>query len=82
MVTRVIHREKLNSLETDSFLNGFRRFIARRRMPETIFCDNGTSFDGGENDLKWSMQELQSNKEQNFTAADCIAWRFITDSPS
>ena len=77
MVTRAIHLEKLNSLETDSFLNGFRRFIARRGMPETIFCDNGTSFVGGENELKRAMQELQSDKVQHFTAKNGIDWRFI-----
>ena len=77
MVTRAIHLEKLNSLETDSFLNGFRRFIARRGMPETIFCDNGTSFVGGENELKRAMQELQSDKVQHFTAKNGIDWHFI-----
>ena len=46
-------------------------------MRETIFCDNGTSFVGGENELKRAMQELQSDKVQHFTAKNGIDWRFI-----
>lgn len=31
--TGAVHIEKMESLETDAFLNGFRRFISRRSHP-------------------------------------------------
>ena len=34
--TRAIHIEKLNSLETDTFINGFVRFVVRRGYPKRI----------------------------------------------
>ena len=43
---RAIHIEVLASLETDSFINGFCRFCARRGRPRTIRSDNGTNLVG------------------------------------
>ena len=44
LVTRAVHLEMTKSLETDSFINTLRRFIARRRPPSDIYSDNGTNF--------------------------------------
>ena len=44
--TRAIHLEVLNSLEADSFINGFLRFISRRGRPSKIWSDNGTNLVG------------------------------------
>ena len=44
--SRAIHIEVLNSLETDTFINGFIRFISRRGYPIRIWSDNGTNFVG------------------------------------
>ncbi|KAJ8041442.1 hypothetical protein HOLleu_12255 [Holothuria leucospilota] len=40
LVTRALHIEKLNSLDTEAFINGLRRFISRRGCPEKIFSDH------------------------------------------
>ena len=39
----------LDTMETDSFINCMRRFIARRGHPEVLFSDNGTNFVGAYN---------------------------------
>ena len=44
LTTRAVHIEMLDSLDTDSFLNGFRRFASRRGFPLKIWSDNGTNF--------------------------------------
>lgn len=41
LVSRAVHFEIANSLETDGFPNALRRFIARRRPVREIRCDNG-----------------------------------------
>ena len=45
-VSRAIHIETANSLETDSFLNALRRFIARRGPVREIRSDQGTNLVG------------------------------------
>lgn len=54
--TRAVHLELLESLETQSFCNAFRRFVARRGMPKEIFSDNGTNFVGAEKQLRQSVE--------------------------
>ena len=63
MVTRAIHLEMIDCLDTNSFLNAFRRFVARRGMPKRIISDNGTNFVGARramfatnNDVEWIFQ--------------------------
>jgi hypothetical protein len=48
---RAVHVEVASSLETDSFINALRRFIARRGQVKSIFCDNGTNIIGAEKEL-------------------------------
>ena len=55
--TRAIHFEKLNIMKADSFINCFRRFIARRGMPQILYYDNGTNFVGAYNQMTRAHQE-------------------------
>jgi hypothetical protein len=44
LTVRAIHIEVASSLDTESFINALRRFIARRGQPEKIRLDNGGNF--------------------------------------
>ncbi|KAG1690259.1 Gag-Pol polyprotein [Nymphon striatum] len=65
-----VHLEKLNNLETDSFLNSIRRFMARRGPVTDIYSDNATNFVGGATVL--------NNRLKSHT----INWHFITPNAS
>ena len=58
-----VHIEIAHSLDTDSFINALRRFIARRGKPVLVRTDNGTNFVSGEKELrtcvqKWNRQRI------------------------
>ena len=82
MTYRAIHVEKLNSLDTDSFINGFRRFMARRGTPSKVWSDNGTNFVGGSPDLIRSLQALDESKLYKFGLERDIQWYFNTPHAS
>ena len=48
LVIRAVHVEIASSLDTDSFINALRRFIARRGQVKVIYLDNGTHLVGAE----------------------------------
>ena len=48
---RAIHIEVAHSMDTDSFVNALRRFMARRGKPELIRSDNATNFTSRENSV-------------------------------
>ena len=75
--TRAIHIEVLDDLSTDSFLNGFRRFCARRGSPKRVFSDNGTNFVGGQREL-----HVNSDKIKAMSLAENIDWVFNTPTAS
>jgi len=80
-VTRTIHIEVVASLTTEVFLAAFRRFIARRGKPRTIYSDNGTTFQGAANQLHAIYDMLRSSsvmaRVQDFLANEECDWKFI-----
>ncbi|XP_028171685.1 uncharacterized protein LOC114360986 isoform X7 [Ostrinia furnacalis] len=48
---KALHLELVSDLTKECFLGALDRFIARRGKPQTIYCDNGTTFVGAFNYL-------------------------------
>ncbi|MCP3679961.1 MAG: transposase family protein, partial [Gammaproteobacteria bacterium] len=65
---RAVHLEKLNSLETDSFISSLRRFIARRGNLSQLWSDNGTNFVGAEAELARDVQDFLLRRN--------VSWHF------
>lgn len=77
LTMRAIHIEKLDSLEADSFINGFMRFCARRGVPEKVRSDNGTNFVAGERELREAMQSWKDDgKVKAHLLQKEIKWEF------
>lgn len=77
LLTRAIHIEKLDSLDADSFINAFVRFMSRRGVPSILRSDNGTNFVGGLKELKRAMKDLQaSSKVQHHLLMKGVTWVF------
>ena len=79
---RAVQLEKLNSLETDSFLNGFWRFIARRGVPSKVWSDQGTNFTGGQAELLKAGKQLNKDKIKSFSMEKGIEWCFTPPGAS
>ena len=52
LIIRAVHFEMSHSLDTDSFINVLRRFMARRGRPKEIRSGIGTNFTSAESELK------------------------------
>ena len=76
LVSRAVHIEVANSLETDSFLNTLRRFIARRGSALEIRTDNGTNFVGATRELREAMEEIDHNKITEKLRQQQVDWTF------
>eukprot|EP00794_Sanderia_malayensis_P012475 gene12475-biopygen9944 len=73
---RAIHIEVANSLDTSSFINSLRRFVARRGIPEEIRSDNGTNFRGAEKELRVAIHHWNQQQLHEFCLQRHIRWKF------
>lgn len=81
MVTKAIHLELVESLDSDTFINALQRLINRRGRPNTIVSDCGSNFKGTVRALKMELPGLNQEKIASFTLKH--GWFLgITDSIS
>ena len=76
LASRSVHIETANSLETDSFINALRRFIARRGNVKEIRSDNATNFVGAEKELCQIVQNLDREQIGSKLLKRGIQWKF------
>ena len=81
-MSRAIHIETANSLETDSFILALRRFIARRGPIQELRSDNGSNFVGAERELRLAISEMDNSRIHNELLAKNIDWKFNTPTAS
>ena len=74
--TRAIHIEVLASMDTNAFLNGLMRFIARRGKPSTITSDNGGNFVHGNSELRTSINQWNQSLIEDRLMQKNIKWSF------
>ena len=80
--TRAVHLEVLSSLETDTFINAFRRFAARRGWPKSVRSDNGTNLVGAYAELRRMFKEINQGAVISFAATHMVDWTFNTPHAS
>ena len=76
LVSRAVHIEIANSLETDCFINTLRRFVACRGPVREIRCDNGTNFVGTKRELHGAMNEMDHSEITEKLQHHQIDWKF------
>jgi len=72
--TRAVHLELAKDLSAETFLLLFRKFVARRSLPQLIISDNGTNFTATSKFLKELVAEPSV---QDFLRNHHIEWQFI-----
>lgn len=78
LAIRAIHLEVLSSLDTDSFINGLRTFIARLGQVLEIRSDNGTNFVGAERELREARNKWNHKYVNNMLLQKGLIWIFNT----
>ena len=62
MASRAVHVEVAATLETDSFINAFRRFVSRRGPIRQLRCDQGANFVDASRELRAALYEVHHDK--------------------
>ena len=81
LTTRAVHLELCADLSTQEFLATLKRFSARRGTPAHVYSDNGTNFQGAQQEIK-ELQQLHFSSEtrnsiSHYCTSSSIEWHFI-----
>ena len=74
--TRAVHLELTLGLDVQSFLQAFRRFSSRRRLPSTLLSDNARSFKSSSKEV---CRVIRSDEVKRHMTNNRIVWNFIIE---
>ena len=74
LASRAIHLEVSKTLETDSFINVLRCFLARRGPVRILRSDQGTNLMGARNELFEAVKEMNQDRVREFLVAKECDW--------
>ena len=74
--TRAVHLEIVQSLGIIDFISAFRRFCARRGLPNTIISDNAKTFKAASKEIR---KLLRSPRLKEYFNLKGVAWKFIVE---
>lgn len=80
MTVKATHLELVNELSTQAFPAAFARFCARRGVPNTVYSDNATNFQGAQRELTATWHAATSDSFLNNIAEQGVNWKFIPPS--
>lgn len=80
--TKAIDLQLVSDLSTKEFINALKRFISRRGKCLQMFSDNGTNFQGANNELKaaYNLFKNNMNNLSDFANTEGFEWHFIPPS--
>ena len=76
LVTRAVHIEVVNGLDTDACMMAITRFMARRGKPHIIISDNGTNFVGAAREFRECFNEWDRDAVCERLANSRVIWKF------
>ena len=74
LASRAIHLEVAKTLDTDSFINVLRCFLARRGPVRILRSDQGTNLMGARNELFEAVKEMNQDKVREFLVEKECDW--------
>lgn len=77
MATGAMHFELVTSLSTAAFIQAFDRFVSRRGLCRDVYSDNGTCFQGANNEFVRILKSLEAEIGEKL-AEKSIRWHFTT----
>ena len=76
LTLRAIHIELTETMNTSSFINALRRFLALRGPVTQLHSDCGTNFVGARNELEAAMKEMDKKHVEAFLVGEGCEWVF------
>lgn len=73
---RAVHLEVTASMDLDSFLIVFSRFVDRRTLPRICYSDNGTNLVAGEQEIREAQANWNTETLMTKMANRDVEWRF------
>ena len=81
--SHAIYLETAKTLETDSFLNALRHFLARRGPVRQLRSDQGTNLTGAQRELREALSKMDQNKVRSFLLErECDWFEFQMNVPA
>lgn len=77
--TRAVHLELIRDLKTETFLMAFKRFVARRGIPKTVYSDNALTFKRASADLNKIFHAIKGSDCQAYITDHRSTWKFIVE---